>query len=358
MHHGLYVHIPFCDAKCSYCDFVTFVGLNDQIDRYLKALEIEASSYNEAIDTLFIGGGTPSVLSPIQIDQLFQGLKKSFDFAPLKEATVEMNPESATEEKFLAFKKNGINRISFGLQATQNAILSHINRLHSYETFLKAYSLARKLGFYHLNIDLILGLPHQTLKDWENTLTEIIQLNPEHISTYALKVEPNTDLGKNHFECDSDLQADMYLMASEKLISAGYEHYEISNFSKPGRASLHNLKYWKNEPTVGLGVSATGYLGKKRRKNTPRLPEYLNSLEKGEKVPQEIFELSDYETEKEFFLLGLRLKEGVSYEKLMTYQIPKVKDFLKANLAEVDKGRFKLKPAGWLLSNQLFSELV
>jgi len=356
---GLYLHLPFCHARCGYCDFATFTGQEDKIEEYLGALEKEMAFYShESIQTLFIGGGTPTVLNPDQISRLLESLKSHFGFSKLSEATVEANPESATPDVLKAYQHGGINRISFGLQSTQNTFLSKLDRLHSYEDFLRAHEAARGLGFKNINLDLIYGLPGQSMENWSQSLKDVLKLEPEHLSLYALKIEEGTKFQKDGVVLDDDLQADQYLLASPMLREAGYDHYEISNFCKPGFASRHNLKYWRNEPTLGLGVSAASFLEGIRRVNTRSLQIYLSDLKEGREITQESTELTTEKQVKENVMLGLRLKEGIDWGTVKSLNMPVFKSFLNQGWAAVEKGRYFLNPQGWLLSNQLFQFLV
>ncbi len=356
---GLYLHIPFCEAKCHFCDFATFIGQNNKIDSYLSALEKEMAGHSGlAISTLFIGGGTPTVLSPSQIDRLFTSLRKYFKFDSLTEASIEANPDSSTDETLAAFYRNGINRISFGLQTTQPRLLASLGRTHSWEDFLSAYRRARAIGFSNLNVDLMFGLPGQTEADWKETLNAIVDLKPEHISAYALKVEDGTKFKKTKVEADEDLEAAFYLTASRILTEAGYSHYEISNFAKPSFESLHNLKYWKNEETLGLGVAAASYVRGRRFKNTSKLTSYLDSLSKGPVLLEESLVLSEQDKGYEDVFLALRLKEGLPQEKLPRLENGIFDKFRERGYAAVMEGRYRLTPEGWLVSNQLFQHLI
>ncbi|MCG3203509.1 MAG: Oxygen-independent coproporphyrinogen-III oxidase-like protein YqeR [Elusimicrobia bacterium] len=356
---GLYVHIPFCDAKCHYCDFVTFTDRSSQITPYLEAVYGELSIYKGwPVRTLFIGGGTPTVLSPSQIEVLLSTIHSTMDTRLLTEATVEANPESATLDRLAAYRNGGINRLSFGLQSTNNALLKKMGRLHDIERFFHVYELARSLGFENINVDLMFGLPEQSLLDWEETLDRIRELSPEHVSTYALKIEPGTKFSAEGFKVNGDLEADMYLLASQKLRNWGYEHYEISNFAKPGKESRHNLLYWENQDTLGVGVSSTSYLGGRRFKNTTHLQTYLEASAKGQSVCQEETVLERGDRERETLMLNLRLKRGVASHLLDPLQLPIFKTFLDQGLAVLEKGMYSLTPKGWLLSNLLFQQLV
>jgi len=356
---GLYIHIPFCDAKCSYCDFVTFTDRHSQIDSYLKALANELLFYKGlSVKTIFIGGGTPTVLSPAQIDFLFSAVHRTMDTSPLTEATVEANPESATPEKLSAYKRAGINRLSFGLQTTRNSLLGKLGRLHTSETFFSVFNNARELGFDNINVDLMFGLPGQTNQDWEDTLADVEKIRPEHISAYALKIEPGTKMAKENITIDGDVEADMYLMASDFLVKKGFVHYEISNFARPGRESRHNLLYWENNDTIGVGVSSASYFEGKRFKNTSRLPAYLEACLNGRPPEREETILSNSDKRRESIMLQLRLREGVRMEMIQELKVPMASTFLKQGLATVEKGMYSLKPQGWLLSNLLFQQFV
>jgi len=356
---GLYVHIPFCTARCGYCDFATTVGQEDLMDRYLAAVKQEASHHRGTeVQTLFFGGGTPTVLNPEQIHSLFSALKENFDFSEMSEATIEANPESATEPVLKAYQEEGINRISFGVQSTQNKLLKKLDRLHTWEGFQKAYHLARKLGIQNINTDLIFGLPDQTLADWMSTLEDIFSLNPDHISLYALKIEPGTPFEKQGIRIDDDLQADMYLMASEKCVSNGFHHYEISNFSKGEKECRHNLKYWRNEDTIGLGLSAASYHDEERQTNPRGLIDYIRMMEGGKPERKTTVRLGPSVRYKEDLMLGLRLNRGVKWDLLERTHLPIFTEFLKRDLAFLSDGYYRLRPDGWLLSNQLFQYLL
>ncbi len=356
---GLYVHIPFCDARCTYCDFVTFTDQHSNIERYLDALTVEMGFHRgRALATLFIGGGTPTVLSATNIDRLMNAIRENFDVSALSEATVEANPESADEDRLRAFQRGGINRISFGFQTANAAQLEKIGRLHTREMFFERFRLARSLGFDNINVDLIFGFDGQDAADWTDTLDRVLAISPEHISTYALKVEPGTPMQRSGVVVDGDVQADLYLEASKRFRAAGYAHYEISNFSKPGRRSAHNSRYWLNEETIGLGVSSASYLNGERRKNTGHLKLYFDAFAAGEPPHQDVTALSPGESSRESLMLKLRLKDGVPYDELAPLNLPMVPVFLKQGLASLEKGLYSLTPQGWLLSNRLYQDFL
>jgi oxygen-independent coproporphyrinogen-3 oxidase len=358
-HFGLYVHIPFCEARCHYCDFVTFINSEDKTDSYIRALSHEFSLHQgKKIDTIFFGGGTPSILTPIQFQKISHLIRSQFDLSNLQEFTIEVNPESASIEKFQIYKDCGVNRLSFGLQTMDESLLKSIGRLHDKKRFLQAYNMAETIGFKNINTDLMFGLPGQSLESWENTLEEIVKISPAHISTYALKIEKGARWGAQKLEVDDDLEADMYLLASDYLKSQGYNHYEISNFSKPGLESKHNLKYWENQETIGVGVSSTSFINEKRIKNTSNLESYIRSGISAGSIEKTIESLEKNEAILESTMLALRLERGVSFERVSGMNIPMIKTFLDKHLAQLNKGSYQLTPKGWLLSNQLFQYFV
>jgi oxygen-independent coproporphyrinogen-3 oxidase len=314
---GLYLHIPFCRARCHYCDFATWTGREGEIARYLSALATELAGLARShpgrrLATLFVGGGTPTLLSPDQWRGLARVVHELFPFAPDHEATVECNPESATDDRLTAFRGTGVNRLSFGLQTTQPALLRALNRVHTVETFGEAFRRARVLGFDNINIDLMYGLPGQSREDWRATLSRVVDWGPEHVSAYALSVEEDTVLHRRGVAPDDDRQADMYEDAADVLTAAGYEHYEISNFARPGRAARHNLRYWLNQECLGAGVSAAWYADGRRRHNTDDLENYLSAVEAGRSPVTETVSLSPGERAGEDLMLGLRLSGGVA----------------------------------------------
>lgn len=329
---GLYIHIPFCTRKCYYCDFVSFPELENVFDDYIDAVIAEARLYSDylkdhEIDTLFIGGGTPSLLSPKQIERLIICLNDVSNFN-LKEATIEANPETLDTEKLLTSSNLGINRLSIGLQTHDNEILKHIGRRHTYEKFLEIYETSKKY-FNNISIDTIFGLPGQTQDNFMTTIKELIKLSPKHISSYSLKLEPGTKLFDIYDGTDEDIDRGMYHTAAETLAGAGYIHYETSNFAREGYECRHNLKYWLGEEYLGLGVSAHSYIEdetKMRFSNTENLREYLQSVNSGNKPIVQNCKLTSNDELTEYLMLRLRLKRGISF---LDYNIRFGGDFLK-----------------------------
>lgn len=359
MRTGLYLHIPFCHARCHYCDFATFTGREGQIDRYLAALAKEIGAFGpQSLETVFVGGGTPTVLEPTQWKVLFGDIERML-VEEGHEATVECNPESVTPEKLAAFRETGVNRLSFGLQATQDRLLKALNRVHDFARFETVFRQARAAGFDNLNVDLMYGLPGQTIEDWRDTLSCVLESGPEHISAYALSVEEDTVLDRTGVTADDDLQADMYEEAASVLESAGYVHYEISNFAKPGRECRHNLRYWRNQPTLGAGVSAAWFDGRVRRQNTDSLDDYLQAVEAGRSPVVEEAALAEPERVGEDLMLALRLKEGVApapQARLLYGSV--LHRFRNLGFLTENNGHFRPTRQGWRLSNQLFQELL
>ena len=323
---AVYVHIPFCVQKCRYCDFLSGPRHLDKIDQYLDMLIIEISQYRELIKeyqvrSIFLGGGTPSILNENQIRRVMCALWDVIGEQVMKdvEVTIESNPGTLTEEKLKTYRELGINRISMGLQSTFNDELKNLGRIHTYEEFLEGYRLARKAGFQNINIDLMSGLPNQSLEKWETTLARIIELNPEHISAYSLIIEEGTKFydqyGTEEGEKalpDEELDRLMYQKTKELLSAAGYERYEISNYAKPGYESRHNCSYWTGIDYLGVGLGASSLIQKNRYRNKENMECYLKTLVQN-KVVRQLEETLDKQSEiEEYMILGLRMMKGVS----------------------------------------------
>lgn len=356
-----YIHIPFCTGKCHYCSFVSGKNIEDK-DRYLTALQqqIKQEYKGEVLKTLYFGGGTPSLLDVDDVKQLIN----LFVFDKNAEVTIEVNPETVDYEKFLGFKNIGINRLSLGAQTFDDEILQLIGRRHNSQKIYQAIEDIKKAGFKNISIDLMYGLPNQTLQGFEKDIEKAIGLDVQHISTYGLKIEEASYFGKNMPSdiADDELQAEMFTLLCEKLSQNGFEHYEISNFSKPDFQSRHNNSYWLNKQYYGFGLNASGYIANVRYQNEADFDRYLlNPFSKLEKT-----ELTESETMENEIFLGLRLKRGIEISKInKKYDIDfldryklVIKKFEKIGLLKVEKGKCFLTHAGILLSNEVMCEFL
>lgn len=324
---GLYIHIPFCAKKCGYCDFTSLVGNGTQIDDYLSYLDKEFSLYKagnliDDIETIFIGGGTPSILSAGQLERLFSIIGENVDLSKLREYTMESNPGSLTRDKLELMKAGGLNRLSIGLQASQDHLLKFLERIHTYEEFLESYRLARLVGFDNINIDLMFAFQGQTLEDWRETLERVVSLEPDHISAYSLIIEEGTKFF-NMYEDGSLTDYDeyeyvqMYRYTIDYLADKGYGQYEISNFAKQDKECRHNLIYWDDREYYGLGLGSSGYLGGKRYTNYKNMFNYYKKLDAGERPIDFEETISNREKLNEYLILGLRKIEGISRTKYL-----------------------------------------
>lgn len=356
-----YIHIPFCIRKCHYCSFVS--GFNIELkDRYFSALkkEIKGKYKGETLKTIYIGGGTPSLLSFEDINSILC----EFNYSPNAEITLEANPETVTLEKFLAYKKAGINRISLGVQTFDNNLLNLIGRKHTKNDILNAVSIIKKAGFNNISIDLIYGLPTQTFEGFVKDIEQAIELDTNHISTYGLKIEKNSFFYNNMPDNipNDEMQANMYLKLCEILKKNNFNHYEISNFAKEGYESKHNSAYWQNKEYYGFGLNSSGYEENRRYKNTSVMDEYMKNP-----FNQDESEIISAKTtmENEIFL-ALRLKKGINIKKLNEkYNIDfveKYKNIIKkyenSGLTEIENGFYRLSEKGFLLSNEIMSEFL
>ena len=377
---GVYIHIPFCKQKCYYCDFVSYANNEKYFEKYVQALIMEIDNFfqknnNETeIETIYIGGGTPSIIDAKYIKKIMTKLQEKNALITAKEITIEVNPGTVTEEKLRTYKKIGINRLSIGLQSTDNNILKTIGRIHSYEDFLNTYKLARNQGFGNINVDLMIGLPNQKISDIKSSLEKIAELKPEHISVYSLIVEENTpiekmlNIGKLELP-DEELERNMYWYVKNFLELNGYKHYEISNFAKEGYESKHNLDCWNQKEYIGFGVAAHSYIDDVRFGNTDSIEEYLENCENGEFEKNRIIdevEKDVFSREQEFMLIGLRKIDGVSIQdfknKFGDNPIFIFKDELSKLVGEglvvVDFDSIRLTNKGLDLANLVWEEFV
>jgi len=316
---GIYVHIPFCKKKCDYCDFISYCGKDDLIEKYVDSVkkEIDHVKIKSEITTIYIGGGTPSYIDSKFIVQILEKIKEK-NVAQDAEITIEVNPGTVTQEKLQDYIDCGINRISIGLQTTNDELLKQIGRIHNYEQFLETYKLAKKVGFKNINVDLMLGLPNQRIIDLKESLENVLRLAPKHISVYSLIVEDGTPIankiknGKLKLPYD-ELERNMYWYVKNTLELNGYKHYEISNFAKKGYESKHNMNCWNQMEYVGIGTAAHSYRDITRYSNTEDIKEYIKNVQKGEfeknRIIHEIQKEED--SKKEFMLLGLRKIDGL-----------------------------------------------
>lgn len=373
---GIYVHIPFCRRKCKYCDFISFENKEDYVERYMQALNnsIKECKYNDfAVDTVYFGGGTPSNIDSKYIVNILENIRKKFNVLNNAEITIEINPGTVTKEKLLDYYNSGINRLSIGLQSTHNNLLKLIGRIHTYEQFEENYNLAREIGFKNINVDLMLALPTQTLKELERSVKTIISLNPNHISLYSLILEEKTKL-KEEVERgiiglpSDELERKMYHSTKKILEDNGYIQYEISNFSKKGYESKHNMNCWNQDEYLGFGLASHSYFNDVRFSNIDNLNKYIENIE-NQKFDKNII-INEKQTKedkmKEYMLLGFRKLKGISISEFeqrfqinplfyFRFELSKLEDEL---LIEVDLDDIKLTKRGLDLANIVFSEFV
>ncbi|HEU4794729.1 MAG TPA: radical SAM family heme chaperone HemW [Pyrinomonadaceae bacterium] len=363
---GVYIHIPFCRSRCSYCDFATGLYQTELAERYVRAVikEIHASSLAGArVDTIYFGGGTPSLLDPSQLDRILAATHDRFNVDTASEITLEINPGSVTPEKLEAFRALDVNRASFGAQTFDDRELAKLGRSHTAADTRRTFRDLRAASFANISFDLIAGLPGQTLDGWERNVAEALALQPEHLSFYLLEVHSGTPLAQ-HIERgmqpvpDEDLAAVMYERMLERAAAAGYEHYEISNLCRPGFHSRHNTKYWTGEAYFGFGCSAHSYDGEFRRWSNQRdVLEYVKSIEQGFSPICEKQTLTESEVRAESVFLGLRLMRGVSLNLFAEHAL-ELERFRDAGLVEQDEESVRLTRQGALLSNEVFAAFV
>ena len=404
---GIYIHIPFCQHKCDYCDFVSFSNKQEFIENYIEAVKKEINNYfsdkmfleTYTVTTIYIGGGTPSYIDSKYIFEIMHILENNLRENIVKledmEITIEVNPGTVTKEKLEQYKKAKINRLSIGLQSTNNNILKEIGRIHTFEQFLETYQMAKEVGFENINVDLMIGLPNQTIENLKRSLQEVIELQPKHISVYSLIVEEGTVIAqkieKHQLqEMDEELERNMYWYVKNTLELNGYTHYEISNFAKQSKQSRHNLNCWKQKEYIGIGLAAHSYLNFVRYANTPEMKEYIirmnnlngqivkgifklsndkekTKLEESIGMVYEIEEIQDLEDRKrEYMLLSLRTIEGVSISKFKEKYIDnpiflyrkELKKLVEEKLVIIDGDYIKLTNKGLDLANLVWEEFV
>jgi oxygen-independent coproporphyrinogen-3 oxidase len=378
---ALYIHVPFCERKCTYCDFNSYAGLDDLMPAYTEALANEIRLWGSVeryrVRTVFFGGGTPSELPLTNLARILAAVREAFNVEPGAEVTLEANPGTVDEAYLRGLRDLGVNRLSLGVQSFDDAELQALTRIHSAAEAREAFAAARAAGFERINLDLIYGLPHQSFERWRANVDEAIRLRPEHVSCYALSVEPGTVLFKQVRAGrtpgpDPDLQADMYEYAVEALAAAGYERYEISNWALPGEVCRHNLVYWHNEPYLGVGCGAHSYLHERRFNvvNPPRA--YVKALaQAGPGDPWSFPQLESIEPIEpagrlaETLMLGLRLDEGIRRSALgpdlasllLAYE-PVFAELRDLDLLADDGDLLVLTPRGVLLGNEVFERIL
>ena len=368
---GIYVHIPFCRQKCKYCDFISFANKEELKSKYFETLlkEIEECTEKDfEVNTIYFGGGTPSSVSSKYIIDIINKIKEKFLISKDAEVTIEVNPGTVDKQKLIDYKTNGFNRISIGLQAVQDRLLNELGRIHSYKDFVDCYTLVQNVGFKNINVDLMLGLPNQSLKDLQESIIKLIRLEPKHISLYSLIVEDGTPLEREikdgTFKLpNDDYEREMYDSAKKLLEKNGYIHYEISNFAKKGFESKHNLNCWNQEEYLGFGLASHSYFNKKRFSNTIDFEKYIKNR-KENVVINEI--QTDEMQKKEYMMLGFRKLNGVSISEFerkfeinpLFYFRFEISKLVEDDLIEVDLDNIRLTRKGLDLANIVFEQFV
>ncbi len=370
---GIYVHVPFCRSRCQYCDFYSSTNQDSNIhDGYLNAVckhikETGPLAPNHIVDTIYFGGGTPSFFGAEGLATILTAIRRNFDVSASAEITFEANPDSVQDGMLRRLRAEGFNRVSLGIQCDDDAILEKLGRPHDYAQAVTAFQRIRKAGFDNVSVDLMFGLPGQSLRTWIQTLENVLTLKPNHISCYGLKVEPGTPLYEVQdyvHLADDDTQADMYLQGVEVLKRHGYRQYEISNFARKHMVSRHNLKYWTGGEYIGFGPSASSDFAGKRYTNVASLPKYISGILNGGQVLQELEEIPFRERAGEYLMLRLRTTGGINreeYEKQYLLPFDPLEQVLQMHeakgLAQFSNGRWRLTPEGFLVSNAILTDL-
>lgn len=374
---GIYIHIPFCKQKCFYCDFVSFCDKDEYIERYWQAIKKEIEFKNKFTDskisTIYFGGGTPSYIDANIIVDILKTIKENYTLTNDCEITIEVNPGTITKQKLEIYFNSGINRISIGLQTANDQLLKKIGRIHSYDEFIETYQLARQVGFKNINVDLMFGLPGQTVQDLKFSLENTIKLSPEHISVYSLILEEGTKLydlvKENKVDLPyEDTERNMYWYIKNTLELNGYSHYEISNFSKKGYESKHNINCWKQMEYIGFGTAAHSYLDSKRFSNIESVKIYIENIESGKMEKNSIIheEQDQEEIKKEFMLLGLRKIQGVNIQDFKNkfgdspifMYMNELSKLVDEGLIIIEEDNIRLTSKGLDLANIVWEEFV
>ncbi|HEU0184137.1 MAG TPA: radical SAM family heme chaperone HemW [Blastocatellia bacterium] len=379
---GIYIHIPFCAARCHYCNFATggyeselawryTEALRDEIERADVSADLQSCDLMRRVDTIYFGGGTPTTLTVGQISSLIEACRRRFDLAPDSEITAEANPGSISQNYLEELRSAGVNRLSFGAQSFDDGELRMIGRTHSAEDARDAVRSARAAGFTNVSIDLIAGLPEQKMETWRRNLDEAFALAPDHLSVYLLELYKDAPLlhriNRGELRAiDDELTVEMYFALTDEAERRGFERYEISNWARPGFESRHNLKYWIGAPYWAFGISAAGYDGRLRWSNTRNIHEYLTKIEGGQSPIVERIELDDDDRQSENLFLRLRLKDGVDLdEHLRRFGVDaleryrdEIERLREAGLIELGENRLKISRAGTVLANEVFAAFV
>ena len=357
---GLYVHVPFCSVKCFYCDFTAVAHHGHLAGRYLRAIEAESKlKMPRSPDTLYVGGGTPSELESDQIRELFAVLRRSYPKMEPTESTFECNPESTTPEKLAALAEAGVTRLSLGLQTAEDELLRRIGRRHSTRQFVEIFKAARRAGSFDLSVDLMYNLPGQSLRSFSDSVEFVLGLQPEHVSIYGLQVEDQTLFSRRQVVPDEDAGRAMFELALDRLAEAGFRHYEISNWAKPGHESKHNMIYWRDGEYVGLGCGAASFLDGRRSTNVEKLVDYMSAVEAGRDPVLESERLRGKEKLGETLMLGLRLIDGFAPSGPMWQAFePEIAALERRGLLQRCGARLKLTRDGVFVANDVFREFV
>lgn len=372
---GIYIHVPFCRSKCEYCDFYSLSGgrTKEQMDQYLNAVtehirEAAALAPEYTVDSVYFGGGTPSFFGADNLKRIFAEVNRRFQLSRDCEITFEANPDSASLQTLKKLRRAGFNRISLGVQSDANEVLKALGRPHSYEQAVQAIRSAREAGFDNVSVDLMYGLPNQTGERWMQTLRNVLDLKPDHVSCYGLKVEPGTRLYEYHEGANlpnDDTQADMYLYAVETLENFGYGQYEISNFAREGMSCRHNIKYWTGGEYLGFGPSASSDFAGKRFTIVRDLKRYTDGILKKDTVLSECEPIAPRERAGEYLMFRLRVSSGIArdeYEKRFLLPFGPIDEILrfysKQGYALEENGRWRLSAKGFLVSNQIIGTLL
>jgi len=369
---GIYIHIPYCKQACHYCDFHFSTSMKtkkEMIDCIVKEMDIRKSEFSKKIDSVYIGGGTPSVMNNLELETIFNGLEKKISIGDIKEITIEINPEDLTSEKLEFYKEIGINRLSIGIQSMNNNILKWMNRSHDKNQILNGLYTVKEVGFENISLDFIYGTPENLSRDYKDELLEIIKFNPAHLSCYHLTIEDGTYFG--HLEkkskikrIEDDVSQKEFQWISEKLKSKNYQHYEISNFALQGKQSFHNSNYWNQSSYIGLGPGAHSFRNSTRRWNISNNRLYMKNIKAG--VPyfeQEV--LSPYDLVNEKIMLGLRTLNGLDKNYIFSIVPQSIKEviesklntFLKDEILISTNNIISMNPEKWLLSEYVSREL-